>query len=300
MVESDSRDVVAGPAISEVGSVGAMRLLVSQHQVGSPSTADRLALARFAGLMYRRAPALEELSVTFGAVYQGAAQTVLDRRMPGIRPDFDQSVDSRRWRMIANAETIADRLVLSNWWIARSVPDRGFVVSDQPVGTTLTLGHVDEAWRAIFAPDTYVITLPLNPGLALLIAPQVMIPIVGIETVDQVAPAVNLLTWRSANRYLLARNRHDLETAVDDDELRRKSTHVSFDWDFIANRAASDAARIIDEVQGRPPVIDWPAWWWDGSRLRFEMLGYNGEDAEYIRGLSVGAHKPSRRRPGPS
>lgn len=76
-----------------------MRLLLSEHQIPSPSEKDRLSIETFAGLMYNRAHKVEAALEQFGIDYELAAQAALDELMPGMQSHLAESVDARRGRM---------------------------------------------------------------------------------------------------------------------------------------------------------------------------------------------------------
>jgi hypothetical protein len=271
-----------GDAFSDVGVHEGMRLFVGRHEVPSPSDTDRVAIAFFVALMYQRAPKLEAAIARFRSDFDAAAQPVLDALAAGIRSDVDEGITPRRSRMLLNATDIGSRLAVAHWWILRAGDTSPFVLGDNPVATTISLGH-DDSWRAILADATYLVAMPLSPKIAILFAPQILIPITGVETPADAVGAVNRLEWRSSDRYVLARNRAELDSALDgaDEALRRASIPVDFDRERTARAAAGTAIDIVSSVRFRHEVGRWQRW--VRCRLTFGWPTTNAIDAEWDR-----------------
>jgi hypothetical protein len=272
-----------GPALSDKGVFEGMRLLVSQHQLPSPSASDRLALANYAGLMYERAPKLEAALVQWGVVFGEAAQAVLDRLVPGMHSGLSRDVSDRRTRMLGNARNIGPVLARANWWIARAGAGEAFVLGDNPVATTISLGH-DDSWRPILAQETYVVAMPIGPAVALVIAPRQLMPVSGIQDANEAVQAINRLVWRSADRYVLARNREQLDEALPghDDQLRRSTIPVDYDPDQIARSAIGETASIVSQVLWRQVEGPWQRW--VRCRLTFGYAPFAAGDREFVMG----------------
>jgi len=211
----------SGPALSDKGVHEGRRILVSEYQVPLPSQGDRIALGRYAGLMYERAPKNETAIMGFGAKYDLAAQQELDRLMPGMRTGLATELARRRTRMLAQVTDIGGRLAEANWWVIRAGKGEAFVLGDSPVAATDSLGH-DDDWRAIFSPGSYAVVMPLGPTFALIMAPQRILPITGIDVdLAGMTRAINRLMWRYADRYVLAHDRTQLEASSSSSEIRR-------------------------------------------------------------------------------
>jgi hypothetical protein len=222
-----------------------LRLLVSLKVLPSPPAADRLALARFVSLVYQRAPKHEAMMAELRQAYELGAQHAFDRLMPGRRVDLDDLLGSRRARMVGLANETAEDLAGARWWIARAPEDRPFILGDCPVVTTPSLGH-DGSWEAILSERAGAVILPLGPLVALIIAPQGVMP-TSIE-VAQVPDAVNRLTWRWADRYIVARHRAHLERFADDDSLRSAQVSVGLPFDELVRKGESLTEGIIVEA----------------------------------------------------
>ncbi len=293
VTEADTAVKATGPALTDEGVFEGMRLMVSRHEIPSPNAADRLALANYVALMYQRSPKGEAARIEFGRVYERAAQHVLDRMMPGMRTGLDEAASERRARLVSGAREMGPTLARANWWIARAGANEAFVLGDHPVVTTVSLGH-DDSWRPILAAATFVVAMPLSPAVALVIAPKVLIPISGIEGPDQVPTAINRLVWRSAGRYVLARDRDQLDRGLPNasDELRRSTIPVDIDLAQLARHAMAETAAIVAEVQWRLPLGRWQHW--PNHRLELGYTPYSSEDRDLILGP---AHPPRPRLP---
>jgi hypothetical protein len=267
----------SGEPLADKGVVSGMRLLVSEHELPSPSLADRLALATYAGLMYQRAPKVEAAMIRFGIEYQGATTAALEQLAPGFNFDIGDNASKRRDRMQKTAAKIGLQLSTANWWVARSSPDEPFVLGDNPVATTISLGH-DDSWRPILGAATYVVALPLGPDAALVVAPQVFIPLSNAHTVTAVNRAINRLIWRSAARYVVASSRSELEAAVPgmlEDEMR-STIPVDHDEQGTVESAFANTIRIMTDTNFRLQSQLWQRW--VGCRLTFGLLLFPAED----------------------
>lgn len=272
-VTSDEAEVrIGGPPVTDMGVVGGMRLLVNEQAIGAPTKTDRRALATYAGLMYQRAPKTEAAILRFGREFDRAATTELTRLLPGVRSRLPTDRATRRERMIPGARSIGAELANASWFLCRAGEGEGFVLGDSPVAATISLGH-DDAWRAILAPEAYAVIMPLGPTIALIMATRHMFPITGIEAAG-VAQAINRLTWRSADRYVLAPHRQALERSLPaaDDAARRFSVEAWHDDGWIARTAAAAVqgavAKVLLDYTVVRPLLD-RSWHWEGCRLVF-------------------------------
>jgi hypothetical protein len=278
VVSSQAETRAVGPALSDKGVHEGLRLLVSEHQIPSPSQADRIALGRYAGLMYQRAPKNETAIMRFGAEYDLRAQQALDRLLPGMRTGLTTELARPRSRMLALAADMGGRLAEATWWVARAGIGDAFVLGDSPVAATVSLGH-DDDWRAIFSPESYAVVMPLGPTFALIMAPQRIIPISGIDVdLAGVTRAINRLMWRHADRYVLARHRAQLEAAWPeaDDEQRRSSVDANVDIEHVGKAAARDVMSIVTDVWRHRVNQEWQHW--TSCRLEFGWQLWPPED----------------------
>lgn len=274
----------AGPAVSDKGVIAGLHILVGEHSIGGPSPSDRLALARYAGLMYQRAPKTETAILRWGLEYDRGTRTEVARIAPWLN-DLGPftSLAHRRARLVDLARRIGDRLNTASWWVVRSAPGRNFVLGDTPVVSTTALG-VDQGWRAILADDVFTVVMPLGPTVALLMAPQHIFPVMEIDF-SQIGEAINRLVWRCADRYVLGRSQLDLEFALPnaDDNLRRASVPIEHDSDAIAVKAASLAHQVIADAVveltiNRPLERSWQRW--ERCLLRFGYAPFAPDDRD--------------------
>jgi hypothetical protein len=275
---SDVR-VTAGPAIEDVGVRGGVRLHLSRHQVEALPEAEQEALLRFVALMYQRSPGMEASILEFGRIYESAAQAAIARLMPSVSVDLPTEVGRYRERISYRALGIAEKLRQANWWLVRPEPPAAFILGDSPVVATLSLGY-DDQWRAILSGDAYVVAMPLGPDLALLIAPQLLMPVNVEPTLGAVTAAVNRLLWRQADRYVVARDARDLEAAWQsglDPIGRRETAAPPVDAAWVAASARAEALSIVTMVLFR--AVERAGWrHWDGCRLTFGVMPYAAQD----------------------
>ena len=112
--------------------------------------------------------------------------------------------------------------------------------------------------------------MPLGPMVALVLAPQRIIPITGIDLdLAGLTRAINRLMWRYADRYVLARDRSQLEAAwpEEDEERRRSSVQADGDTERVAMAARRDVTRIVTDLLWRRMSQEWQHW--TSCRLEF-------------------------------
>jgi hypothetical protein len=278
----------SGPALRDGGVFGDMRIFVGEHTVSGPSPADRAALSKYAGLMYQRAPKTENAILRWGEAMDAAARAEIKRLLPRVEPELLTSLQHRRARLATLARQIGERLEAASWWIVRAAAGEEFVLGDSPVAATLALGHDDEGWRAIFAHDSYAVAMPLGPDVALLLAPQKLMPVSGIDATG-VGQAINRLIWRAADRFVLGKSRPHVENALPDadDKERRSTVRVEHDVAAIKRDAEAMARRLVADVSVQMAVIrPLDAMWrrWTGCRLEFGYAVFAAEDRDFFVG----------------
>ncbi len=288
-----------GPPLSDEGTYAGIRLLVSRHQVPAPSPVDRAALLTYAGLMYQRSPTTEAAMLRLRDLYNLAAQRTLDGLMPGMPTglDLEQEISRRRRRMVDMAADIGARLAGASWWVVRAAPGEAFVLGDTPVAGTISLGHDDE-WRAILSPETFAVVMPIRPEIALVFAPQRIMPITGIEMdLAGVTQAINRLMWRHAGRYVAARERAHLEAARPEDDVSPglPGLAANIDVEHVAGAAFRDVLRITAEVRYRSIGREWQRW--EACRIAFGWHPWAAEDRHLFALPCPAAGAPGSRVP---
>lgn len=256
---------------------GGMKLMYTGLEIQAPSPQDQLALAEYVALMYQRAPRLEAAILAFGHAYDRGAQLALDFLAPGIRSGLSTEITKGRERMIQRAKDIGATLAQAHWWVVRPRASERFVLGDSPVAATISLGHPD-GFRAILADTSYVVAMPLGPTLAIIIAPQSIMPM-NVDVADA-ASAINQLVWRSAGRYVLARNRSYLdsvwpsasEEAVRRDTIPADAGALRSEW-----RGRGDVSRIVVQYVWRQ---------WLASGQVFGHVPFAAQDRDLIMPVS--------------
>ena len=218
--------------------------------------------------MYQRSPKLEEAMLQWGVAFDRIAQAVLSETMPGMKTGLGTMLESARSRMIPRALTIGQALEAADWFIVRSPNDESFVLSDSPVNATISLGF-DDGWRAILGGEAFAVAMALGPKVAVVVT-SLVIPMSRIETRD-LTSAINRLAWRSADRYVLARNRDTLEAAAPEPAIRRVRVAVDVDPNFHAKVVAT-VMGVLNEamrrVYARHALREATTWiHWEGCRL---------------------------------
>jgi hypothetical protein len=268
MMDDQGPASAVGEEVRAVGVVADTRILIPNFHAPWTTPTDPRSLARYLGLMYQRSPKLEEAMRQWGLAFDRAAQPVLDQIVPGMRTGLETLLQTARARMIPRALRIGEVLETANWFVVRSPDDESFVLSDCPVNATIALGH-DDGWRAIFTGEAFAITMAIGPKIALLVAPH-LIPISGIETRD-LTKAINRIAWRSADRYVLARDRGTLAAVAPELAMRRLTVAVEVDPNLDAKAVATvmdvlrQAMRRVFAAQMRLEANTWTHW--DGCRL---------------------------------
>lgn len=257
-----SRLLSQGPALTDAGVRHGMHLFVGAHEIPGLSERQRLSLAYYAGLMYQRAPKVEAALAEFARVYETVSQQTIDVVMPGARTGLVSDINSRRERMLRNARDIGAQLAGASWWVVRA-GSAAFVLGDSPVATTISLGH-DDAWRPILSDGMFAAAMPLGPTVALVIAPQRLMPVTGFDISDpeQIAAAINRLTWRSSDRFVVARDRTDLDSALPGADAKARRLTIPVDWDIqdTARQARVDAFRITARLRWEHSFGRWRRW----------------------------------------
>ena len=252
----EDRDATEAP-IRDGGVIEDMHLFVADRQIRRLPSDERRALARFAALMYSRAPKIERAMRLVSDAYVRGIRTAVASY--GKTIDIDHTVflsaelERTRWLGLREADQIAGPLENATWWVLRSGPNEEFILGDSPVVVTLQLGH-DDAWRRLLGDDGYVIAMPLGPELALLIANLLT---VGVEA-EEFVGALNRHSWKWAEDFTMGTDCEVLRTAA--------RVFASAGW--------SDAA---------PASVDSPAAYWKGVGFVHRVLVENQPPSDLLR-----------------
>lgn len=254
-IQEQAEDLSAsGPAMADAGMYRSSRLLVTQHSIRGPSATEREALARYAGLMYQRAPKTEASMLRWGQAFDRGIQDVLDRELPGAQNPGVTTLAHRRERAVELSPRVGRRLAAGSWFLVRAGEGQAFVLSDSPVIAVAALGPDDE-WRAILSKHSLIVLMALSPVFALLLAPQHLVPVFHTEPEDLVR-VINRALWRCAERHVLGRTRQDLEAALGpvDQPDRRMSVDPLFDERQAFERARTVARRTLVTARIELPI----------------------------------------------
>lgn len=273
---TDEDNLTAAEDLQEVGQHGKMRLLLADRQVASPPQADREALGRFAALMYQRSPAIEAARAEVSEHYARGVRAVVQTLPSAMRSDFNWLADEARSRMVDSAHSLGPGLGSATWFVVRAGEGESFVLGDCPIAATVSLGH-DDVWRPILSSSSFALAMPLSPRVALLMAPQRLLPLSGVQQVSEFVPSINRLIWRWAGQYVLAPRQANLEGALDDadEATRRAAVKIEIDPAGAYRSGIHDMTRIFAEV----------IWWhrWEGCR-RLLGLPIAREDRDLVLG----------------
>ena len=277
-----SERLIEGDPIEDVGVHEGTRLYVTRHQVAGLPPAEQEALLRFVALMYQRAPGMEAAILEFGRAYDAAVRETLARYRPWYSVPLVTDRAGYRQRITARALDIAGKLRPANWWLVKTEPPSTFVLGDSPVVATISLGH-DDKWRAILSSETYVVAMPLGPELALLMAPQLVMPVVVDAGLRSIVGAVNRLSWRHAARYVVGCDAAALDAAwppTVDADGRRATVSPPVDLEHLGSKASADTIGIVITTELRVAMV---AGWlhWDRCRLVFGSVPYAADDRAY-------------------
>ena len=287
----------SGPRMRDGGRYQGTSIVVAGHELPMPPDKERRALLRYAGLMYQRSPATEATMLRHGDIYNRAAEAALADAAPGLRSGLPKTLDEelarRRARMLEMAASLEAMLERANWFVLRPPPGCELVLGDCAVMATPSLG-VDAGWIPLLAPASFAVVMPISPLVALLLAPQAVLPM----NLDEVTPtsmanAVNRLSWRHADRYVVARRRSHIEASMPSDAKAIGSARASVDVEQVADAARRDVQEILGEVRRellhrryvdeylRVEGRNWHDW--DGCRLRLGEPLYAPEDRDLVR-----------------
>lgn len=141
------------------------------------------------------------------------------------------------------------------------------------------LGHDDE-WRAILSGQTYVVAMPLGPELALLMAPQLLMPVNVDASPVSIVAAINRLSWRLASRYVVGRDAAALDAAwpaTADPAARLATASPPVDLGGVIRKASADTIGIVTMTEFK--FAERTGWrHWRGCELYFGITPYAAED----------------------
>jgi len=266
-------DNLTGPsALSEVQvPAGDVRVFAPTRWLAEPSADDRARIARYLALMFTRSPTMERAISEVGvAVRAGYVQMVKAEAPALLTPMLevlDGYLDDARFIGLRTPDELTDAFAAMDWYLVRAPDDAPLVLGDSPVVSTIQVGHEEDAWRPLLSPETYAVCMPLSAAVCLVVAPQGLMPI-GVEKPDEMADAINRLTWRWADRHVIGPTEASLERIRDamPPANVRQTLPIDVEPDKAFGRGLLTAWKVLNvelERLGRyctplSPLPDWP------------------------------------------
>jgi Protein of unknown function (DUF4238) len=252
----EDRDIATdAPLRGFVGRAAGFDIYRVDRQIARPSAEDQAAISEFMGLMYTRAPKIEAVMRAHAAAFiRGVKDAV---RVMGQPPSaaneawLTEQEEHGRWRGLENARNLGEVLRARQWWAVRCGPNEQFVLGDSPVVVSIALGH-DDGWRPLFAPEAYVVAMPLSPDVALVVTP-VVIP--GIGNPHAVLSWINRLTWHWAERYVAGQTVEAIEVSAGNLTADERRQTITAGADVEASRL--QGIGTVCRAQANAP---WPRW----------------------------------------
>lgn len=190
-----------------------MRLFTFDRWLAEPPLRDRQAISAFLALMYTRSRKTERMIVTAREEVTQAYTDTVNALMPALLEPtlaaIDAETDGARFIGLRTPDW-ATAFARMPWYVIRAPDDAPFVLSDSPVVATIQIGFESDGWRPLLADATYAVCIPLGASACLVVAPGKIVPI-GVESPHEIADAINRLSWRWADRYVVASSHEALE-----------------------------------------------------------------------------------------
>lgn len=218
---------LAGPAdnlggdgeLRELGAqpVDEMRLFRLGRWLAEPSGADRHALAAFLALMYTRSRKMERFILESRDEVRRAYADAVRAHMPALLGDTLERIDAESEDAAfigLRTPQWADAFARMPWYVVRAEDETPFVLGDSPVVATAQIGFDADAWRPLMSEGTFAVCMPIGSAACLVAAPANVLPI-AVEHPREIPDAINRLSWRWADRHVVARSAHALERVRD-------------------------------------------------------------------------------------
>ena len=190
-----------------------MRLFTFDRWLAEPTLQDRQAISAFLALMYTRSRKMEMMIVTARAEVTQAYTDTVNALMPALLEPtlaaIDAESDGARFIGLRTPDW-ATAFARMPWYVIRAPDDAPFVLGDSPVVATIQIGFEADGWRPLLSEATYAVCMPLASSTCLVAAPGKVVPI-GVESPHEIADAVNRLSWRWADRYVVSSSHEALD-----------------------------------------------------------------------------------------
>lgn len=146
--------------------------------------------------------AISEIHDTVRRAYADEVAAMAPALLEGTLSALDEHLVDARFVGLRTPEEQSDAFAATPWYVVRAPDDEPFVLGDSPVVSTIQIGHDEDSWRPLLSEPTYAVCMPLSARVCLIAAPQVLLPI-GVESPVEIAAAINRLSWRWADRYIV-------------------------------------------------------------------------------------------------
>jgi Protein of unknown function (DUF4238) len=183
-----------------------MRLFHMDRWLAEPPAEDRAHIARYLTLMFTRSPKMERAIADVSSAVRAGFVQMVKSEAPGMLSQtvgaLEAYLDEARFVGLRTPDHLTHAFAAMDWYVVRAAEDAPFVLGDSPVVSTIQIGHDQDSWRPLLSPETFAVCMPLATLVCLVVAPQKLMP-VGIESPEETADAVNRLSWRWADRYIV-------------------------------------------------------------------------------------------------
>ena len=183
-----------------------VRLFAPTRWLAEPPPADREKIARYLTVMFPRSTKLErailDVSAAVRAGYVQMVNSMAPAMLASVLPVLDEYLEDARFIGLRMPDDLAATFAAADWYVVRAPDAAPFLLGDSPVVSTIQVGHETDSWRPLLSPETYAVCMPLSTTTCLIVAPQRLVP-VGVASPLEMADAINRLTWRWADRYVV-------------------------------------------------------------------------------------------------
>jgi len=254
------RDEPSDMSTREAGEAAGFHIVVAERGAALLGKRERTALAKFMTLMFTRSPKTERTIRRIADLYEQSARLAMARAglPPGLREESEAAVkaagDEGALRAIDHVRSIGTFIADMHWWIVRAAPDERFVLGDTPLAVSVALGYVDE-FRPLVGRDSFVLTMPLHPEVALVATPKPILPVSGDS--GELVAAINRASWGWAEEQVVAAEVEHLELVRDQlpPTMWARVLPVPFDEAAVHLEAAMDVAKVLVGAGWRP--VNW-------------------------------------------
>lgn len=227
-----------------------MRLFTFARWLAEPALQDRQAISAFLALMYTRSRKTERMIVAAREEVRRAYADTVNALIPDLLEPtlaaIDAEGDAARFIGLRTPDW-ATAFAGMPWYVIRAPDDAPFVLGDSPVVATIQIGFEADVWRPLLSDATYAVCMPLAASACLVVAAGKVVPI-GVESPHELAGAINRLSWRWADRYVISATHEALELVRTTLPVGTETATFAIDVKpgDAYNRALIEARRHVD------------------------------------------------------